>query len=279
MFKSEKEVMKYITNRETMVMWLRFFDWFSHKFSRFIDRTEALNEDESERESDYKASVFDIDVDRDLDEFLKKADPDNYNENKQAIKEVKTSESVRPLIRLYTQEIEFYKILNEQLALTITSDYTKKDPNGTLALCDRFVQEFDIRQDELSKIAYTKISYRGVTMKEEDLQKYKDICQNNKYGVIATKTFSASSKSREVALSFIDQNCNGKGILFVFEVPHVCSTICAAYLYSDYSNEKEVLILSGNLFRVEEVIDNKDDNVTGIQVEHLMLTISFFQKA
>ncbi|CAF1305599.1 unnamed protein product [Didymodactylos carnosus] len=170
MFKPEKDVMEYITNRQTMVMWLKFFDWFSHKFSRFIDRTEALNEDGTEREGDYKASLFDLDADRDLDEFLKEVDAETYDENKNALRSAQTSESVVPLINLYTREGEFYKTSNERLALTITSDDTKNDLNGTSALCDRFVREFDMRQNELSQIAYTGVSYRGVTMKAEDLQ-------------------------------------------------------------------------------------------------------------
>ncbi|CAF1170123.1 unnamed protein product [Didymodactylos carnosus] len=246
MFKSDAEMMEYMTNRQTMVMWLKFFDWFSHKFSYFIDR------------NDYQASLFDLDKDRDLDEFLRK-DDNEYENNKRVLQEAKNKESVGPLITLYTQEaVGFYRILNEQLALMITSNDNLDDMNGASSLCDRFVREFDMREDEL--------------------QKYKNACKGEKRCIIATKTFQSTSRSRDQALAFATKHINGKGIIFVFDIRQECSTVFDVQHLSEYPQEEEILILPGNLFEIMEVIEAKEQDVTEIHLRHLKIKISFFEK-
>ncbi|CAF3258391.1 unnamed protein product [Rotaria sp. Silwood2] len=195
-FENENELMEYLTNQQTTVMWLKFFNWVSHTFSRFLDR------------NDYNANLFDLNNDRDFDDFLKRTIPndDEYKQAREALIEAEQDESIIPLIELYTSEFEhggipFYQVLNKQLALSSENDI------NTAHFCDRFVLDFDMKSQELEKRAYIGVTYRGVTMNDADIEKYEQLSfYGRKHGIIATKTFQSTSKNKQVALRFAAQS-------------------------------------------------------------------------
>ena len=266
-FENDAEVMEYLTNHQTTTMWLKFFDWASHTFSRFLDR------------NDYSANLFELNSDRDFDDFLKRAIPndDEYKRARKALIEAEEDKSIIPLIELYTSEFEhggvpFYQVLNRQLALSSDTDV------NTAHFCDRFVREFDLKTHELEKRAYTGLTYRGATMNDSDIEKYEHLSFYGKnHGIIATRTFQSTSKNKQVALRFAAQNHNEfKRVLFVFKISKPCSTICSIFDVAEYGAEEEVLIMPGNLFKVNQIV--KSPELIEIYLEHLKITISFFTK-
>ena len=266
-FDNDDELMEYLTNHQTTVMWLKFFNWVSHTFSRYLDR------------NDYNANLFQLNSDRDFDDFLKRAIPndDEYKRARKALIEAEQDGSIIPLIELYTSEFEhggipFYQVVNKQLAISSENDI------NTAHFCDRFVREFDMKAHELEKRAYIGLSYRGVTMNDFDIEKYEHLSfYGENHGIIATKTFQSTSKNKQVALRFATQNHDEfKRVLFIFKISNPCSTIFSIFDVSEYGEKEEVLILPGNLFKVNQVIKNPD--LIEIHLEHLKVTISFFTK-
>ena len=56
--------MKYLTNRQTLVMWVKIWVWFYRTFGRIVSRREGEG-------NDFAPELFDLDKDRDLEEFFK----------------------------------------------------------------------------------------------------------------------------------------------------------------------------------------------------------------
>jgi hypothetical protein len=265
-FENEREIKDYSLNQQTTAMWFQFFNWVSHTFSERLDR------------DDFHANLFDLESDRDFATFLKDTiqDDDAYKRTREALKKAEMAKDIVPLITLYTSEfgkgkIPFYEILNKQLALV------SEDDNKTAHFCDRFICEFNMKSDQLEKRAYAGQTFRGVSMNDSDVEVYEELTINNKKGIIATKTFTSTSKNKKVALKFAKaKRKEHKPVLFVFNIPNPCNTIVSVKNISRYPQEEEVLIIPGNLFRVERVAKNPD--LTEIHLEHMNVKISFYKK-
>ncbi len=67
-----------------------------------------------------------------------------------------------------------------------------------------------------------------------------------------------------------------KPVLFVFNIPNPCYAIFSAADVSQFPYEDEVLIITGNVFRVRHVV--KNSNLTEIHLEHMNIKISTFKK-
>ncbi|CAF3072284.1 unnamed protein product [Rotaria socialis] len=266
-FENENQLDDYSLNQETAAMWFKFFKWVSRTFSGVLNR------------ADFRSDLFNLESDRDFDEFLKQAAPDNeaYKQTVKALIQAERSNDIVPLITLYTSEyggekVPFYDILNNQLAL-VSGDY-----GNTAHFCDRFVYEFSMKNDTLAQHAFVGKSYRGIRMSQSTIERYKKLAELGKNGIIATKTFTSTSKIDTEALRFIEKSKNKqeRPVLFIFNIWHPCKTIIDVTEVSCYPEEEEVLIIPGNLFRICSVTEKPE--LTEIRLEQKKINISTFRK-
>lgn len=69
-FKSEEEVIQYLTNRQALAMWIKICAWVYRRFGGIIGRRE-------EEGNDFAPELFDLENDRDLEEFFNSLPPTN----------------------------------------------------------------------------------------------------------------------------------------------------------------------------------------------------------
>jgi hypothetical protein len=268
-FETDEELQQHALKTQTTAMWFKLFNWVSHTFSGALNRT------------DFRANLFDLESDRDFDGFLKRAIPDEdaYQKTRDALIKAEKAKDIVPLIKLYTSEfgpgkIAFYKVLNKQLASA------SEDETTTAHYCDRFVYEFEMKSDQLEKRAFTGETFRGASMSEIELEVYEQLTTSTrKKGVLATKTFTSTSRKREEAMSFANENAKDnkqKRVLLVYNIPKPCNTIFCVADVSQFPGEEEVLIIPGNLFKVCCV--DKLPDLTEIHLEHINTKISTFKK-
>jgi hypothetical protein len=264
-FKSESDILEYTINQQTTAMWVKFSSWFIHRFRPFIER------------EDVHVDAFDLHNHPDFQEFLKRSLPEpKVEKTMESVREAQRSNSIEPLITLYTSEkAGFYRPLNELLGQS--SSKTKLSPH----LCDRFIIEFYIRRQELKQRLFTGTTYRGATVSADDLVIYKQAAESNPPGVVGLKAFTSTSRDPFVALGFAFGTPlqNGKKhVLFVFEIMEASPTIFGIDDVSIYHHEKEVLILPGNLFTVTSVKEQPKPPITKIYLKHWNTPISFWKK-
>ncbi|CAF1063026.1 unnamed protein product [Adineta steineri] len=267
-FKDNDELKQYSLNNKTAAMWWKVFHWASHAFIGSSDG------------NDYRSDAFDLESDRDFDEFLKKHIENDvaYQRTKEALREADTTKSIVPLIILYTSEYSdgehkaFYKLLNEQLALASKSDI------DTSNFCTRFVYEFDMKSDQLEKRAYTGQTFRGALMSESDIEQYKELTTKGENGVIALRAFTSTSRIRDVAMHFLKPQVGKKRVLYVFNIPNRSNGIVSVQDISRFPDEEEVLIIPGNLFTISSVRKDEDFDLTEIHLEHINTKVTTFKK-
>jgi hypothetical protein len=270
-FETEAEVHEHSLNHQTMAMWLRFYNWFSRTFPRFFQR-DNLNLDS-----------FKLHKNEDFKYFLQEKLGENYQTTLERFDKAKDENSIEPLLTIYSNEkCGFYRSLNRQLADSAT------EPDTSPHLCDRFIIEFHIRSDELEKRSYVGTVYRGATMKSSEISSYEKVCENKPRGVIAFKAFTSTSQDDNVALQFIADyppKEHEVGVLFIIKIKRKSPTIMGIADVSEHENEKEILIMPGNLFVVNKIdkdvvahIDRKTLTITKIYLEYLHIPVSFWKK-
>jgi hypothetical protein len=266
LFQTESEILEYSLNQQTTAMWLKFYNWFFHRFRRFIER------------EDLHVDAFDLINHPDFQEFLKQSlsDPEKYEKTMQSVNEAKRLNSIEPLITLYTSEnAGFYRPLNH--LLTQSSSNTESSEH----LCDRFIIEFHIRHQELKHRAFTGTVHRGATIPDDGLAIYRHAMESKPSGVICLKAFTSTSRDVLVALNFAFLNPLNEGqkhVLFIFEIMEVSPTIFGVDDVSIYGHEQEVLILPGNLFIVTKIEEQLHPPITKIYLTHWNTSISFWKK-
>jgi hypothetical protein len=264
-FKSESDILEYTINQQTTAMWVKFYDWFVHTFRTFLERDEV------------HLDAFDLPNHPDFKQFLSRSLPQsNFEKTMESVEEARRSNSIDPLITLYTSEqAGFYRPLNALLG--------QSSPNTNISphLCDRFIIEFYIRRQELKHRRFTGTTYRGVTLPANDLVIYTRAAESNPPGVLGLKTFTSTSRDPLVALKFAFHTPledGKKHVIFVFEILEATPTIFGVDDVSIYEHEQEVLILPGNLFTVTRVQEQANPPITRIYLKHWYTPISFWKK-
>ncbi|CAF0960705.1 unnamed protein product [Rotaria sordida] len=152
---------------------------------------------------------------------------------------------IEPLLRLYTLETPLYHQLHYE--------------------SDAWLVPLICRFANLKPRFFQGTSYRGLTMKSQELRAYRSACRK-KSCVIQINTFCSTSADRHVAESFLNVGSDSDVIhaLMIFEFPLPCDTAIQLYAISDkypclsdFEDEKEVLLLPRTLFHVKR-IDNDD---------------------
>jgi hypothetical protein len=170
-----------------------------------------------------------------------------YSQACELIHRYKETFNIEPLLCLYTLDTRFYQYLTKS-----------KDSSNCLA------QPLLDKLHTLRCRAFQGNSFRGLSMTHEDLQVYYWAHQE-KDRHLETNIFSSTSIDENVANFFIEAHKNeGKvNVLVEFVFPKTCSTAIRLYTISpeltcisNFEDEREVLILPGTVFRVENIIRN-----------------------
>lgn len=271
-FETEDDVYEYSLNHQTTAMWLRFYNWFSRTFPSFFQH-DGLHIDS-----------FDLHKNNDFKLFLQQKLGNKYQETLDEFNKAEKHNSIVPLLKVYSSEkYGFYQSLNKQLAASPAEAETSPH------LCDRFIIEFHIRGDELARRAFCGIVYRGATINSDELPLYEKVCKNEPRGVIAFKAFTSTSEDKNVALQFISPKslqAHQIAVLFIIDVKVKSPTIMGIADVSDYTHEKEILFMPGNLFVVKKIVKDvptetlfsKAITLTKIHLEYLHIPVSFRKK-
>jgi hypothetical protein len=158
------------------------------------------------------------------------------------------------IIKAYTAETDFYKILNQEIACGATQYESER----------RYLIALLWHHPKLDGLSFIGISYRIMEMNDDDLEKY----QVN-YSLM-TKSFLSSSIDRKIATWFLyrqkfsqkpsgqTQRCNLLGkiikqsIMCIYHIKHQ-RTALHIENSSQYANEGEVLIMPYTVFQVKRI--------------------------
>jgi hypothetical protein len=265
LFTTHEEVLEYTLNQQTSAMWLKFCNWAMHTFRTYIER------------EDLHVDTFDLQNHPDFRQFVNQSLTEfGKVKTMESIHVARQNHSIEPLITLYTCErAGFYGPVN--LTLVRSPSNSGVSPHS----CDRFLFEFHLHRDELTKRAFTGIVYRGATMSTADLNLYRCAHSSRPVGVVGLKTFTSTSRDCLVALNFafntapaVDQ----ENVIFVFDISQATPMIFAVDDVSVFGHEKEVLMLPGNLFTVTRIEKQDHPSVTKVYLKHWNVPVSFWKK-
>jgi len=178
------------------------------------------------------------------------------------------------IVKAYTAETDFYKILNQDLAGGEGKYHNER----------KYIIALLRHHPALEKLNFIGLSYRILEVNYHDLAKY----QSN--SILMTKTFVSSSIDRKLAELFLYRKAqsqetpktrklaNGAPIkswlMCIYKIKHR-RTALHIENYSQYANEGEILIMPFALFQVKSVRQvpsstlPKDSSMTEIQLEEI----------
>ncbi|CAF1522360.1 unnamed protein product, partial [Rotaria magnacalcarata] len=182
-----------------------------------------------------------------LKEFFNQHVPPNtpsYRKAQQLFEASESAKKIYPLLKIYTLETPFVrKLASEGMSLMLW-----------FAIL--------LRLSSTTELAYSGISYRGLTLSEKDLQAYQ-WAQRHKGSTLVLKTFSSTSAKREVAENFA-QSDDLLRVILELNFTESCSTALMLYKklekhepISDFPDEYEILVMPFTMFRVTNI--DKDD--------------------
>jgi hypothetical protein len=176
------------------------------------------------------------------------------------------------IIKAYTAETDFYKILNKELAGGASKYQNER----------KYIIALLKYHPKLDHLSYIGTCYRVMQMNDDDLEKYQVNCS------LMTKAFLSSSIDQKVAAWFLSQqkltniqcdqaerhNAHGKvikqWIMCVYNIKHH-RTALHIENSSQYVNEGEVLIMPYTVFQVKNIRQVKtsylSDDLSIIEIE------------
>jgi hypothetical protein len=158
------------------------------------------------------------------------------------------------IIKAYTAETDFYKILNTEIACGTVNYESER----------RYIIALLSFHPKLNELSHIGISYRVVELNFDDLEKY----QEN--SLLMTKSFLSSSIDRKIAELFLCQKesaqtqiakpvktkADGSSIkswmMCIYHIKHQ-RTALHIENFSQYANEGEVLIMPHTVFEVKSI--------------------------
>jgi hypothetical protein len=178
------------------------------------------------------------------------------------------------IIKAYTAETDFYKILNREIAAGATQYQSER----------RYIIALLSYHPILDQLVFTGHSYRVLKLNYNELEKYRINCS------LMAKSFLSSSIDRKVAELFLCQQesiqkqtaapirtkVDGSSIkTWAMCVYHVKHRRTALHIEnsSQYANEGEILIMPYTVFKVKKISQTKpsylpkDQTMTEIELE------------
>ncbi|CAF3809014.1 unnamed protein product [Rotaria sp. Silwood1] len=153
------------------------------------------------------------------------------------------------LLTAYTAETGFYSMLNVHLAQLQLEKLTDKEN-----LSRAYYIGIIARHPQFETLSYIGEVFRGMIMTTDDVKNYKVGTR------ILTKTFSSSSKNRNVASTFHHENVDTDdrlSTICIYEIRNKRTALAIQHL-SLFAYEEEVLILPYSAFKIIDVEQNKD---------------------
>ncbi|CAF1339995.1 unnamed protein product [Didymodactylos carnosus] len=147
------------------------------------------------------------------------------------------------IIKAYTYESDFYRILNTQLS----REHFNYDSNDEKSQCARnYILTLLMNHPKLNEYRFTGKTYRGMYMTDHDFNQYK-------VGIrILYKSFLSTTKEEAVALRFICQPNFKLRVICTFIIRNQQTALDIEKI-SAYSGEKEVLILPYSVWEVRNI--------------------------
>ena len=263
---TEAESLALAEDQQTTATWINFYQWFTTHFPSLVTSDEFAPE------------LFALHKHYDLQKFLRWniPDPTKLEAIMKLLQAVHEQNTIRPLIELYSSdELQFFSILNKQLA-NPTGD-VHRSPH----LCDRVIFEFYLRQRELRRLTFTGKTYSTSAMSASELAVYQRALASNPPGIIALKTFTSTSKSKDIAFSFMKRRIlreEERNVLFVFEIADASPTIVDIETISQFPSEREVLLLPHNLFTVTLITEDEKSNLTTVDLRYKHIRVPSWKK-
>ena len=165
-------------------------------------------------------------------------------------------------IEAYTSTSNFHRILNRHLALYILdyfdmTSYTSSPTKYRLINCLVHIITLLINNPDLNKYQYNGITFRGLSMKIEDLKRY------NIGTYILNRSFVSTSQDRLVAEMYADSGQGNSSdhysqrvpVLFRYTIKQMKTGIDITHI-SSIRDEAEVLILPFSVFRITDRVEN-----------------------
>jgi hypothetical protein len=152
------------------------------------------------------------------------------------------------LLTAYTADTGFYSTLNFHLAQLQLENLTDKEN-----LSRAYYIGIVARHPKFEKLSFIGQVFRGMIITPDDVKKYKVGTR------ILTKTFSSSSKQRNVASSFHENNPDTDdrlSTICIYEIRNKRTALAIQHL-SVFEYEEEVLILPYSAFKIIDVNQNK----------------------
>jgi hypothetical protein len=226
------------------------------------------------------------------------------------IEQAREKTDAKYLIRAYTVESKFYKILNQKLTQRHLKKSVNHDENHQIQTLMQntmkmFNQDFAMSQSLMteklqtdnSKITdwvhhymgtiyslidqsifqFTGLTYRGMWIKEEKLFHYS---KDQLY--ICNKTLTSTSKNYKIAKRFIDESIPSSG-----QIPVICMYLIDSYTsfkamdihtISEYPDEEEVIIFPGIPFEIRKIDMNTTMNIIEIELVPMLSNFENLQK-
>ncbi|CAF3538249.1 unnamed protein product [Rotaria sp. Silwood1] len=159
------------------------------------------------------------------------------------------------LLTAYTAETGFYSMLNVHLAQLQLENLTSQDN-----LSRAYYIGIIARHPHFETLSYTGEVFRGMLITTNDVKKYKVGTR------ILTKTFSSTSKQRNIASNFYGKATNlgdRLSTLCIYEIRNKRTALDIQHI-SLFQYEEEVLILPYSAFKI---IDVKENNERSPRVE------------
>lgn len=153
------------------------------------------------------------------------------------------------LVRAYTAETDFYKILNRTLAEQIHAEGRMRMSNSPpwFVVLPRALFHRCARR----QYSWAGTTYRGMQMTADDLHRY-TVGQR-----IISKAFLSTSKSRQVAERFLGATSSAGALLVICSYTITTDDIALDIeTISEYPDEQEVLLLPGMGFEVTHIQSN-----------------------
>jgi hypothetical protein len=182
----------------------------------------------------------------------------DHNNVRWAIKlfeEAQQSNNINCLLKAYTIDSAFYRMLNRDLAGDYFNNNTENQ-NYHVALTYILVLFFNIFQLN-NKLTYKGECFRGLSMSENDYKQYKIGCR------LLFKSFQSTSALRERTESFAKANTSEQlKATFKFTIKYSPTAINIKD-DSTYKHEEEILVYPYSVFEVKSI--QEDSN--GIYIE------------
>ena len=185
------------------------------------------------------------------------------------------------LLKAYTVESDFYRILNRDLAEMVRHQYHIRTIVKLKMHIPGAIAALISHSPTLEPLSFVGETFRGMLITKNDLDQYKV------GSIIMIKSFVSTSKERDIAKGFAEkektrQGADGRSLRFRtvchYSIRNSRSALAIESI-SNFPGEKEVVILPLNVFKVKSVKQNKEEFEIKLVEEDRLVPYSMNEQA